>query len=183
MPDIAIPIAVMLCGVFIAAATDLWKFKVYNALTFPLLLSGPIYHAHVNGVPGARASLVGILFAFGVLIGPYLMGAVGAGDVKLVAGAGGWLGTPLTFWILMASCIAAGIYALVLILVERRVQETWVNLQIIWHRLWAIKPHLAAEHGLEAEANHTTHRRRAIPFAAMVALGMSSILLWFRWFA
>ena len=33
----AVPIIIVLCAALVAAVTDVWKFKVYNALTLPLL--------------------------------------------------------------------------------------------------------------------------------------------------
>jgi len=60
----AVPIMIVLLAAFVAAVTDIWKFKVYNALTLPLLVSGLLYH-------GFRAeltdSLVGIMFGFAAL--------------------------------------------------------------------------------------------------------------------
>src|SRR4051812_45954857 len=78
--------SVVLCAALIAAVTDVWKFKVHNALTLPLLLSGLVYHAVVGGMDGFSDSLLGALFGFGVLIVFYAMGGMGAGDVKFMAG-------------------------------------------------------------------------------------------------
>ena len=35
---------VVMIVVAVIAATDMWKFKVYNVLTLPLLCSGFLYH-------------------------------------------------------------------------------------------------------------------------------------------
>src|SRR5262249_6687453 len=109
------PIVVVLAAALIAAATDIWKFKVYNALTLPLLLSGLLYH-------GLRSelldSLVGVLFGFAALVLLYVIGGMGAGDVKLMAAIGAWLGMPFTFYVFIASSLAAGAYALLLMAVS-----------------------------------------------------------------
>ena len=52
----------------VAAVTDLWRFKVYNWLTLPLMASGLLYHASVGGLPGLGASVGALLFSFGALI-------------------------------------------------------------------------------------------------------------------
>jgi prepilin peptidase CpaA len=172
---------VVLVAVLVTAVTDVWKFKIHNVLTLPLLLSGLIYHAATAGTPGFLESLLGALFGFCLLIMLYIMGGMGAGDVKLMAGIGAWLGLPLTFYVFIASSLAAGAYALVIILMYQRTGETWVNLQIAWHRLSAVGRYLGAEERVEREVARPDRRGRIIPFAAMVALGMVGLLVW-MWF-
>ena len=45
-----------------------------------------------SGWEGFFGSLAGIAIGFAVLILPYLMGILGAGDVKLLMGIGAWIG-------------------------------------------------------------------------------------------
>src|SRR5207248_19483 len=92
-----VAITVVLTASAVAAVTDVWKFKVYNALTLPLVLSGLLYHAVVGGWAGLLGSLLGCLFGFAILFAFFLMGGMGAGDVKLMAAIGAWLGVPATF--------------------------------------------------------------------------------------
>lgn len=178
---VSIPVAVVLVASLVAAVTDIWKFKVHNYLTLPLLLSGLVYHAAVDGAIGLVMSVFGVIFGFSILIVFFLMGGMGAGDVKLMAAIGAWLGLPLTFYVFLVSALAAGAYAIVLILTYGSLRETWVNLQIIWLRLTAAFRHVAAEDSVEAELSRDNRRRRVIPFAAMVAVGIVGLLLW-SWF-
>ncbi len=173
----AIPIVIALTAALVAAVTDVWKFKVYNALTIPLLVSGLLYH-------GFRAelsdSLVGILFGFAALIALYLVGGMGAGDVKLMAAIGAWLGWPLTFYVFIASSLAAGVYAVLLVVMTGKVGETMVNLHIVWLRLSSIGRYLASDDRVEKEVLRSDRRQRIIPFAAMVAIGIVATLIWLR---
>lgn len=173
-----IPVAVVLLAALAAAVTDLLRFKVHNILTVPLLVAGLVYHATVNGSAGFTNSLLGALLGFSVLIGFYLMGGMGGGDVKLLAAIGAWLGLEYTFYVFIASSLAAGIYALALVIKNHKAAETWLNLRIIWHRLAAIGRHLGAEDRVEAEVNREDRRGRIIPFAAMVALGVIVTFTW-----
>jgi prepilin peptidase CpaA len=173
----AVPIVICLIAASIAAVTDIWKFKVYNLLTLPLLVSGLLYHALRADLLN---SLVGILFGFAALIALYVIGGMGAGDVKLMAALGAWLGMPYTFYVFIASSLAAGIYAIVLMLATHKVGETIVNLHILWLRLASIGHYLASDDRVETEVRRTDRRRRIIPFAAMVAIGIVATLLWFR---
>jgi prepilin peptidase CpaA len=172
---------VVLVAVLVTAVTDVWKFKIHNVLTLPLLLSGFTYHALTAGSPGFAWSLLGALVGFCPLLMLYILGGMGAGDVKLMAGIGAWLGLPPTFYVFIASSLAAGAYALVIILLYQRTGETWVNLQIAWYRLSAVGRYLGAEERVEQEVARPDRRRRIIPFAAMVALGMAGLLTW-MWF-
>jgi prepilin peptidase CpaA len=174
-----LPLLVVMMATFIAAFTDIRSFKVYNILTMPLLLTGLIFHAATEGLAGVSGSLLGALFGFAALVVVYVMGGMGAGDVKLMAGVGAWLGLPLTFYVLIASSLAAGVFAVFLLLLSRNPRETWLNLQILALRLSSLGRHLGSEDRLEAEMNRADHRRRLIPFAAMIALGVVATCLWF----
>src|SRR5262249_52878067 len=143
----------------------------------PLLVSGLVYHGMMGGSVGFVQSLLGACLGFAVLFVFHLMGGVGGGDVKLLAAVGAWLGSQLTFFVFLASALAAGVYALGLILTYGRVRDTWVNLQIIWHRVSAIGRYLGADDRLEAEVSRPDRRQRVIPFAAMVALGLVALLV------
>lgn len=178
-------VAVVLVAALIAAVTDVWKFKIHNLITLPLLLSGLGFHLWVGGlvgepgppkVMGLSESMQGMLCGFGVLFVFYLLGGQGAGDVKLMAAIGAWLGVPFTFYVFLASAVVQGIYALVLVVFYRNLSETWGRLRVELYRVATISRHLGADDGIEAEANHVD-RKRLIPFAAMVACGIIAVLI------
>ena len=108
----------------------------------------------------------------------YILGGMGAGDVKLMAGVGAWLGMPLTFHVFLAASLAAGVYALVLLVVQHGVGETLVHLQLSWLRLAAIGRRLGADSRVEDEVKRDDRHRRLIPFAAMILVGIIAALFW-----
>jgi prepilin peptidase CpaA len=169
---VTIPVVVVLAAAFVAALTDWWRFRVHNLLTLPLMCSGLAYHAWVAGWPGLGNSLLGMVFGFGVLILFFLMGGMGAGDVKLMAGVGAWLGLPLTFWVFIAASLVSGVYAVYLILAYGQVQRTWVSFRLLCLRLVALGRHLGSDQQLEMEINQPEFRQRVIPFATMMAIGI-----------
>ena len=173
-----LPIAVVLVATLIAAVTDLRSFKIHNALTLPLFLSGLLYHGVVGGMEGLGTSALGGLFGFSVLFFFYLLGGMGGGDVKLMAGVGAWLGMPLVVLVFVIASLAAGFYAAVLIAVSGRMRETWTNLKILWLRVAVVARHLGADDRIEAEVERPGRRQRLVPFAAMVAVGVIAPLLW-----
>ncbi len=75
-----------------AAVTDLRERKIRNWLTVSLMLTGlaqSFTPAHSTTPAGA---ILGLLAGFGITFVLFAMGALGAGDVKLMAGVGAWLG-------------------------------------------------------------------------------------------
>ena len=171
----AVPVIIVLTAVLIAAATDIWKFKVYNALTLPLLAAGLLYHGFRHDLAD---SLLGVMFGFAALVPLYIVGGMGAGDVKLMAAVRDWLGIPLTFYVFIASSLAAGVYAVGLVVWTGRVGETVVNLHIMWLRLASVGRYLGADDQVELEVRRSDRRKRIIPFAAMVAIGLVATLIW-----
>jgi prepilin peptidase CpaA len=149
-------------------------------LTLPLLATGLLYHAIHGGAPGLAGSAVGALVGFSLMFVLYTMGGMGAGDVKFVTALGAWLGLPLTLYVLMAGCIAAGAYAMVLLVTAASLRETLLNMQILWLRLACLGRHLGYEDRVETEVMRPDRRRRLIPFSAMIALGLLATVGWFR---
>lgn len=171
------PGVIVLVAVLAAAVTDLWKFKVYNWLTLPLLLSGLIYQACTGGLSGLAGSLGGVLLGFGVLLPFFLLGGMGAGDVKLMAAVGAWAGAPFTFGLFLISSLATGVYASSLIVLGRTWRQGW------FQPPGASRATLPAEGNVtlgrvEAEVSSAGRRGHLIPFAAMMAVGMVVILVW-----
>lgn len=180
MNSLTVPIVVVLVAVFVATVTDLRAFRISNLLTLPLILTGLIYHGYVGGVGGAANSLYGLTFGFVSLLAFFMLGGMGGGDVKLMAGVGAWLGWPLTFWVFIAAALAAGVYALALILANGNVRETWVRLQMIWHKIHMAGRHIGAEDKIESEVRRNDRRQRLIPFAAMTMIGLLATTAIFR---
>jgi prepilin peptidase CpaA len=181
LQGLPVPIAVVLAATLALAFIDMWKFKIYNAFTYPLLLGGLIYHGVVDGMPGVADGLLGTLLGFGLLVPVYALGGMGGGDVKLMAAIGAWLGVLLTFVVFLASSLVMGVYALILVVGYGRVRETWLNLQIGWLRARALSRHVGSNDRIETEVQQPDRGRRIIPFAAMVALGLTALVAGFHY--
>jgi prepilin peptidase CpaA len=174
----SVPATIVLIAALIAAVTDVWKFKVYNALTLPLMAGGLLYHGVAGGPAALADSALGLLFGFAILLMFYAMGAMGSGDVKLMAAIGAWLGMPMTFYVFIASALAGGLYAVTLLVLAGGIQEAVINMHILWLRMVSFSRHLGSDERIEAEVKRDDRRRRLIPYAAMVAIGVISTLLW-----
>jgi prepilin peptidase CpaA len=96
----------------VATYTDLRSLRIPNWLVYPFLLAGIAVSGWFHGGPGIGESLAGL--GVGVLIYGFLywMGGMGAGDVKLCAAIGAWIGPSQLIVALVITAMAGGIMAL-----------------------------------------------------------------------
>lgn len=102
---------VLLLALVISFITDIKERKIYNIVTFPTIIVGLIYHTVTNGWDGFLLSFLGLLVGFGLLFIPYVLGGIGAGDVKLLAAIGALKGTYFVFQSFFLIAIVGGIIA------------------------------------------------------------------------
>ncbi len=175
-----VPLIVVGIATLVAAATDVWKFKVYNVLTLPVLALGLATSALLGGWAGLGASLLGAGFGFGILVIFFALGGVGAGDVKLLAAVGAWLGPFWTVHVFIASALAAGGYALVLLLLQGGVLAVMVEVfsirQAVFHPATIGRP--TAD--MAVEVRRSDRRRRLVPYAAMICVGYFVMVGWWH---
>lgn len=102
---------ILLAALFAAAIYDYRFRKVPNNVTFPALLGGMAISAMLGGFTGFSASIVGLFFGIALLIVPYTMGGIGAGDVKLLGAIGAIKGAAFVFSSFLGAAIIGGIMA------------------------------------------------------------------------
>ncbi len=101
----------VLALVIAAAATDVRTRRIPNALTGPAALLGLASHWAIGGSGDLLNALTGLLVAGALLLPAWLMRWMGAGDVKLIAAVGAWLGYPQALIAVLAACVAGGVVA------------------------------------------------------------------------
>ncbi len=163
----AVPIAVALASALAAAVTDLWRYRIYNALTWPLLASGLTYHSLASDGIGITTSTIAACIGLFPMAALYLAGGLGAGDVKLMAGLGAWLGPGMTAEVLLASWLAAGIYS-VAVLIYSAVAPRRAEL-ISQQSLGAT---VQTSDRISSMLASPDRRRRMIPFGLMIFAGL-----------
>jgi len=176
-----VPLVVAVSASAIAAFTDVRRFKVYNLLTIPMLLSGLAYHVATGGWMGATTSAAGVAIGLGLLLIPYLIGGMGAGDVKFLMSLGAWLGPWPLIPIFVVGAMATAIYAIVLSAIGRNLSMLWWNLKVSILRLILMGKLLAAEDCREDFHDYVDRKDRhkhLIPFSAMLGLGLVVSLVW-----
>jgi prepilin peptidase CpaA len=116
--DIVLIVILTICVV-----TDLRSRKIYNAVTMPGTIVGFVLQAGINGLPGFLDAVLGCAVGFGILLIPYLLGGMGAGDVKLLALVGALKGVSFVFHASVYMALIGGVIALALLLLRKGVIE------------------------------------------------------------
>jgi prepilin peptidase CpaA len=102
-----------------ASIEDLWHRKVSNAIALAAFVSGIIARGLLYRWDGVWDALLGSVIGFAVFLIFFLMGGMGGGDIKLMAGFGAILGSKLIVVAAMMTAIVGGLMALVYLIVKR----------------------------------------------------------------
>ena len=179
--QLSVPTIVVIAVIIVATITDVRTLKVHNLLTLPLLACGLIYHWMSGGLDGLTMAFAGAAWGFALLLVPYMLGGMGAGDVKLIAAIGAWLGTgPLTA-VLAVGLFATAIYSLAMLFMQGRLGDAWHTMKLVVFRCRCAMS--ASPAGDDFERVHdmaktAEGRRRLIPFSAMVGVGVLATMTW-----
>jgi len=149
----------------VATFTDLRSRRIPNWLVLPFLLAGIVVSGWFNGWHGIGQSFEGL--GLGVLIYGFLfwMGGMGAGDVKLCAAIGAWIGPSQLMFALVITAMVGGIMVLCWAALGGHLKGLFTGVQ---------KPVPGAKedgtHG-DAEPAPTSFLKRKMPYAPAIAIG------------
>jgi prepilin peptidase CpaA len=112
--DAAPALAVALAG--IGAAIDLRTRRIPNVLTIGGAAVAFGYLAFTSGLTGLGQSIAGWATGVGLFLPIFLLGGMGAGDVKLLGAVGACLGPTETLYCALYSVLAGGVLGLIVAL-------------------------------------------------------------------
>lgn len=155
------PTLIVVC---FATITDLRSRRIPNWLVFPYWLAGIVVQCVLSGWHGFGQSLAGTGIAIGVFGGLFLLGGMGAGDVKLLAAVGAWIGPAQMVFALIFTALAGGVIVMI-----------WAALGGFMLDLFKGTGDLMAGWGKgtlrDPEATIENPRRRKMPYAPAIAVG------------
>lgn len=158
----------------LSALVDVRQQRIPNWLTYPGIVLGFVLRSIAFGWKGFLSALAGCAFAGGIVLLFYLMHAMGAGDVKLLAAIGSLVGPQQGAVVLLATAIAGGLLALLVVLLRRTVGETLRNLVSL------VRFHAAA--GLRTHPNLNLDNPSAarMPYGLAIAAGTlyAFLIMW-----
>lgn len=105
-----VPTAIIAVGLAIAVVTDVRTRRIPNALTASMAAAGLGLAAVGVGVTLTQA-LLGLLVGLAVMMPGHVIGATGAGDVKLLAAIGSLVGPSTALQVCLYSAVAGGVLA------------------------------------------------------------------------
>lgn len=126
----------------LAAIIDLRDRRIPNWLTFGAAAAGLAFNLWTSGFPGLLAGAGGWLTGVVIFFLPFALGGLGAGDVKLVAGLGAWLGWQETVWLALYTGAAGAVLALIVSLASGYIRQAVSNIWLLlmhW-RVAGIRP-------------------------------------------
>lgn len=165
--------AVLIPLILYASWIDYAQRKVPNWLNALIAASGLITQASYHGANGLIAGILGLLVGFSVLIVPWLMHGMGAGDVKLMAAIGCWIGPWLTLLSFAAGAILGGCAAVVMILSTGRAVHAYTNLQTIMTKLRRVETAFSDFGGARSFGNTS----QLLPYGVPLTAGTIGILI------
>ncbi|QYF95035.1 prepilin peptidase [Massilia sp. PAMC28688] len=175
MPTAPLPDLILIVLLLAASAFDLHHRKIPNRLLALGLLAALTVHL-CSGNPSHVLTVYLAGFGVGLLmfLPLYLLGGMAAGDVKLMATVGAFLGPSLAFQSSLATYCAGGLLALAIVLCRRRGRAALANVGAILH------PMLLRLHGARLPREHAPAASvGGMPYAVAITLGTCAVL-WLR---
>lgn len=149
-----------------AVIYDVLSHRLPNYLIVVGLLVAFFVQTFTSGQDGLISALAGLLTGFLCFIPFYFFGGMAAGDVKLMAVLGAFLGGVGAFWAAAFSLIAGGVLGVLYLFVKGGLGKFLV-------RYWAMA--MLRTH-IPAEADDVSRHR--FPYALAIASGALFSLLW-----
>ena len=116
--------ATVAVGVLVATVVDIRTRRIPNDLTATMAGIGVgLAATGISGVP-LWASMLGFVFGLALMMPGHLLGATGAGDVKLMAAIGAIVGPAVVVSAFLFTAIAGGVLALIVAMRRKRLAVT-----------------------------------------------------------
>ncbi len=170
------PIWLVTVVLIVAAVIDGFELRVPNLITYPFIISGWIYSFYVGGFYGLVWSLAATALGMGILLLFYLIGGMGAGDVKLMAGVGAWIQVTNTYNCVLAFAIVGAIMAICLVLVKGK----WKH---HYNQFWMLAREIATIKDPEKLSELAAQRKPTmllLPYGIPIAVATIGYFLWTR---
>lgn len=140
---------VLIALLVIAAVSDFKTLRIPNWLTFGGVLFGLIYNTVAPWSPDAGFlwALQGLLVGFLIMLPLYVLKVMGAGDVKLMAMIGAFLGLPDTLYVVLTIFVVGGIAALTFALRKKAWKQMFGNVKnvtqmMMFSAIGGVKPEI-----------------------------------------
>ena len=135
-----LPFLATLAIVTLAVYTDSKRGIIPNRLTIPSMIAGLALNTFMGGWDGLAFSAQGLALGFGLLLVPFLVAGMGAGDVKLLAAVGALMGPSVVLSTFTYGAVLGGAVALLIICRTVGWRSLFVSLAGGWRRMVTATP-------------------------------------------
>ena len=150
--------------VVLATVQDLRRRRISNALTFGAAAVALVLHGVTDGWPGVLLAVSGWGVGFALFFPLFVLGGMGAADVKLLAAVGAWLGPAGALWTGLYGAVAGGVLALFVSMARGYAGTALKNVGRVL-RLWTVVG-IQPVAGLTLADNAAVRLPYALPLAA-----------------
>ena len=164
----------------VAAYIDGKELRVPNKLTFPMIIAGWIFctvNAGMTGegwYVGLGYSLLGTAAGLCTLLPAYMIGGMGAGDAKMMAAIGAWLGTTIVVYSFCVGTIVGAIMAVIMIVSAGDIMKHYYQFFMILNEFKTVQnPEKLAQIATERKTT-----MRLLPYGIPMAIGTVLYLAW-----
>ena len=126
----------------LACFTDLRTRRIPNVLTFSAAAGALLFHLATGGWSAADSSLAGLFLGALLFFPMFALRGMGAGDVKLLAAIGAWLGPGQVATVALATSIVGGVVAVVVAVAHGYLRKALTNIYVVlvqW-RIAGVRP-------------------------------------------
>ncbi len=170
-----LPFAPLMIALVWAAFVDVRTRRIRNELTLALVVTGFLQSFSTVGTTTPMGSGVGLLVGFGIGLAMLLLGGMGGGDVKLLAGVGAWMGP----WGVTYTVLGAAIVGMIFVLVNATRDGTLKRLLSSTMLLVANTMQIGQIGVMEAVESSRAHVSvgRPLPYAVPVLVSATFVVL------
>ena len=169
MTDNWLSFSAFACLLGLALWLDVARRRIPNWLVGAGLLAGLGISILIPDGIGTGSSLLGAVTGFAILLPLYLLRAIGAGDVKLMAAVGAFLGPLPVVGAALLTFVSGGVLSLTVALCSKSMSRVLNNL-----RLMGMVALMGRSSGMAIRDVQTTGR---LPYALAIAVG-TGLQLW-----
>lgn len=166
-------VAVLLASIFILTicVTDTLHAKIPNLANLGLIIMGTSYNIYMAGLTGLLTSILGFVAGLLLLILPYLMGGMGAGDVKALAALGALVGPNDIFQVFLYMALVGGAMAIIHYAMADNFKNKWRDF------LTSFRAFIYTKNVSLLVPSRCGERLR-FPYAAAIAFGFFAFVQW-----
>jgi prepilin peptidase CpaA len=158
----------------IAATIDLRARRIPNWLTLMLALTGLMQSLTPVATTPFLSAVGGLLLGFTLTVLLFALGALGGGDVKLLAGCGAWLGPTMTFKLFCAAAVVGMVIVLLQCAAKRRLPTLFRNSALLAVNVLHVRE-LGLDHA-SATGQSCRSVDKPLPYAVPVLLALLILL-------